>query len=39
MTIDEILCDYENLERENLPAVLAFATRLSQIKRIDPVKA
>jgi uncharacterized protein (DUF433 family) len=39
MTIDEILLDYEDLEREDLLAVLAFATRLSQIKRIDPVKA
>jgi uncharacterized protein (DUF433 family) len=38
MTIDEILLDYEDLEREDLLAVLAFATRLSQIKRIDPVK-
>lgn len=39
MTIEEILLDYEDLEREDLLAVLAFATRLSQIKRIDPVKA
>jgi uncharacterized protein (DUF433 family) len=37
--IDEILLDYEDLEREDLPAVLALATRLSQIKQIDPAKA
>ncbi len=37
MTIDEILADYEDLEREDLLAVLAFATRLSQVKRMDPV--
>lgn len=37
MTIDEILSDYEDLEREDLLAVLAFATRLSQIKRMEPV--
>jgi len=37
MTIDEILADYEDLEREDLLAVLAFATRLSQVKRMEPV--
>lgn len=37
MTIDEILADYEDLEREDLLAVLAYATRLSQIKRIESV--
>ncbi|MBM3130634.1 MAG: DUF433 domain-containing protein [Chloroflexi bacterium] len=37
MTIDEILVDYEDLEREDLLAVLAFATRLSQVKRMEPV--
>lgn len=37
MTINEILADYEDLEREDLLAVLAFATRLSQVKRMDPV--
>jgi uncharacterized protein (DUF433 family) len=35
MTIDEILTDYEDLEREDLLAALAFATKLSQVKRID----
>ncbi len=37
MTIDEILGDYEDLERDDLLAVLAFATRLSQVKRMEPV--
>jgi uncharacterized protein (DUF433 family) len=37
MTIDDILADYEDLEREDLLAVLAFATRLSQVKRMEPV--
>lgn len=37
MTIEEILADYEDLEREDILATLAFATRLSQIKRIETV--
>jgi uncharacterized protein (DUF433 family) len=37
MTIEEILDDYEDLEREDILAVLNYATRLSQIKRIEPV--
>lgn len=37
MTIDEILADYEDLEREDLLAALAFATRLSQVKRMETV--
>jgi uncharacterized protein (DUF433 family) len=35
MTIEEILADYEDLEREDILAALAFATRLSRIKRIE----
>ena len=35
MTLDEILADYEDLEREDILAALAFATRLSQIKRLE----
>ncbi len=38
MTIDEILADYEDLEREDLLAVLSYATRLSQIKRTEPIR-
>ena len=37
MTSEEILADYEDLEREDILAALSFATRLSQIKRIEPV--
>lgn len=36
---DEILADYEDLEFEDILAVLAFATRLSQIKRVEAVFA
>lgn len=37
MSGDEILADYEDLEREDILAVLAYAARLSQVKRIDCV--
>jgi uncharacterized protein (DUF433 family) len=37
MTADEILADYEDLEREDLLAVLAFAARLSRIKQMQPL--
>jgi uncharacterized protein (DUF433 family) len=37
MTIDEILADYEDLEREDLLAVLAFAARLARTRRLQPV--
>jgi uncharacterized protein (DUF433 family) len=37
MTIDEILADYEDLEREDLLAVLAFAARLARTRRRQPV--
>jgi uncharacterized protein (DUF433 family) len=36
MSIDDILADYEDLEREDVLAVLAYAARLSQVKRIEP---
>jgi uncharacterized protein (DUF433 family) len=39
MTSEEILADYEDLEREDILAVLDFARRLSQVKRIEPVSA
>jgi len=38
MTFDEILADYEDLEREDLLAALAFAARLAQTRRLQPVK-
>jgi uncharacterized protein (DUF433 family) len=34
MTIEEILEDYEDLEREDILAVLLFAARLSQVKSV-----
>ena len=39
MTTEQILADYEDLEREDVLAVLAFAARLSQVKRIESVAA
>jgi uncharacterized protein (DUF433 family) len=39
MSVDDILADYEDLEREDILAALAFAARLSQIKRIEAVAA
>lgn len=35
MTFDDLLSDYEDLERDDLLAALAFATRLSQTKRLE----
>lgn len=39
MTNEEILSDYEDLEQEDILAALAFAARLSQIKRVQEVLA
>ena len=39
MTNEEILADFEDLEREDILAALDFARRLSQVKRIEPVSA
>jgi uncharacterized protein (DUF433 family) len=39
MTHDEILADYPDLEAEDILAVLGYATRLSRVKRIDPLAA
>lgn len=35
MSIDDVLADYEDLQREDLLAALAFATRLTQVKRMQ----
>jgi len=35
MTNDEILADYEDLEREDILSALGFAARLSRIKRVE----
>ena len=37
MTREEILADYDDLEPEDILAVLAYAARLSQVKRIQAV--
>jgi uncharacterized protein (DUF433 family) len=37
MSNDDILADYEDLEREDLLAALAYAARLTRTKRIQPV--
>ena len=37
MTIDAILADYEDLERDDLLAVPAFAARLARTRRLHPV--
>ncbi len=39
MSVDELLADYDDLEREDVLAALAFAARLSQIKRLQPTLA
>jgi uncharacterized protein (DUF433 family) len=37
MTIEDILADYEDLKREDILAVLSFAAKLSQVKKLEPV--
>lgn len=39
MTHDEILADYPDLERDDILAALAFATRVTQVKRMDTLAA
>ena len=39
MSIDEIMQDYEDLEREDILASLEFASHLVQVKRIQPLAA
>lgn len=36
MTIDAILAEFEDLERDDVLAALEFATRVTQVKRIQP---
>lgn len=35
MTIEQILADYEDLEREDILAALSYAARLTHVKRMD----
>ena len=39
MTVEEILADYEDLEREDILAALSFAARLTHMKRVDTASA
>jgi uncharacterized protein (DUF433 family) len=39
MTTEEILADYADLEQADILAALVFATRLSQVKRMQPLTA
>lgn len=39
MAVEEILADYEDLEREDIHAALDFARKLSQIKRTERIVA
>ena len=39
MSFDDVLADYEDLEYLDLLAVLAFATRVTQVKRMQVVLA
>ncbi len=39
MSFEEILADYQDLEREDILAVLAYAARLVHIKRLDRTAA
>ena len=39
MSYEEILADYGDLQREDILAVLAYAARLTQVQRIEPIAA
>jgi len=39
MTVEDILADYEDLEREDIFAALDFATRLSRVKRVEEAES
>ncbi|MFK7845088.1 MAG: DUF433 domain-containing protein [Rhodothermales bacterium] len=39
MTEEELLTDYEELEHEDILAVLAYAAKLSQLKRVQSLAA
>ena len=39
MSIDEILADYEDLEREDILAALSYAARLTHVKRLEHLSA
>ena len=37
MSIDEILADYADLEREDILASLAYAAQLAHVNRVEPL--
>lgn len=39
MTVDEILADYADLNREDILAVLSYAARLAQVNRFEQLAA
>ena len=39
MSIDDILADYKDLEREDILATLGFAARLAHVKRLEHLAA
>ena len=39
MTTEEILGDYEDLQREDILAALAYGAKLARVKRIEPAAA
>ncbi len=39
MSIEDILADYEDLEREDILAALAFAARLAHVNRVERLAA
>ena len=39
MTVEEILSDYEDLNRDDILAVLSYAARLAQVNRLEQLAA
>ena len=39
MSVEDILADYDDLEREDIMAALEFASRIVQVKRIETLAA
>ena len=39
MSVEQVLEDYEDLQREDILAALSFAARLTHVKRMEPLAA
>lgn len=39
MSVEQVLEDYEDLQREDILAALSYAARLAQVKRMEPLAA